>query len=152
MLWNLLSNALKFTPGGGRVQVVTEADERYVSIRFIDDGEGIDPEFLPHLFERFRQGDASSSRRHQGLGLGLAIVKEFAELHGGKISATSDGPGHGATFVLQLPRSEGVRSFAVTAKREIGATSATEEFALTGVSVLVLDDQWGCADAGQGDS
>ena len=142
MLWNLLSNALKFTSNGGQIQVFTEADDRYVSIRVCDNGEGIDPTFLPHLFERFRQGDASSSRKHEGLGLGLAIVKEFAQLHGGHVNAKSDGPGRGATFVLQLPRGSGERSFATTASQKMALTPVLSESDLRGVRVLVVDDQW----------
>jgi signal transduction histidine kinase/CheY-like chemotaxis protein len=141
MLWNLLSNALKFTPGGGQVQVVTEADDRYLSIRVSDNGEGIDPAFLPHLFERFRQADASSSRKHQGLGLGLAIVKQFAELQAGRVSAISDGVGRGATFVLELPRGDVARPLAATALQKIAATSVPSQPDLSGLSVLVVDDQ-----------
>ena len=100
---NLVSNALKFTPPGGEIRVEgrMEGGEAWLCVR--DTGEGIAPELLPHLFERFRQGDSSTSRRHGGLGLGLSIVKELVELHGGSVSAHSDGPDHGATFVVVLP-------------------------------------------------
>jgi CheY-like chemotaxis protein len=93
------------------------------------------------LFERFRQGDASSSRRHEGLGLGLAIVKQFAELQGGRVSAMSDGPGRGATFVLELPRGDVERPLAATASQTIAVTSIPSQSDLSGVSVLVVDDQ-----------
>jgi len=142
MLWNLLSNALKFTPNGGQIHIVTDTDDQYVSIRFSDNGEGIAPAFVPHLFERFRQGDASSSRRHEGLGLGLAIVKEFAQLQGGSVNAISDGPGRGATFVLQLPRGGVECTASATASQQAAVTSGPGQFDLSGVSVLVVDDHW----------
>jgi hypothetical protein len=103
--WNLLSNAIKFTPRGGRVQVVLERVNSHVELSVIDTGEGIAPTFLPLVFDRFRQADASTTRRHGGLGLGLAIVKQLVELHGGAIWAKSPGPGQGSTFVVALPLS-----------------------------------------------
>jgi PAS domain S-box-containing protein len=103
VVWNLVSNAVKFTPKGGKVQVTLERVSSHVEISIADTGEGIAPEFLPHLFERFRQADASSTRRHGGLGLGLAIAKHLVELHGGAIRASSPGPGQGATFTVLLP-------------------------------------------------
>ena len=104
IVWNLLSNAIKFTPRGGKVQLRLQAVNSHVEIVVSDTGQGITPEFLPLVFERFRQSDATFSREHGGLGLGLAIAKELAELHGGTVRAMSDGPGRGATFTLQLPR------------------------------------------------
>ena len=101
--WNLLSNAVKFTPRGGRGEVRCDEREGGVRIRVSDDGIGIAPEFLPHVFEYFRQADASMTRAHGGLGLGLAIVKHLVELHGGEVLAASDGPGKGATFTVTLP-------------------------------------------------
>ncbi len=103
VVWNLLSNAVKFTPKGGRVDVQLECIESYVQIRVSDTGGGIAAEFLPHVFERFRQADSSSTRSHGGLGLGLAIVRHLVELHGGTVSAESPGVGQGATFVVSLP-------------------------------------------------
>ena len=103
MLWNLLVNAIEFTPRGGLVLVELTTASRHAEIRVSDNGEGIDPAFLPHVFERFRQADASRTRRHGGLGLGLTIVKQFAELHGGSVRAISAGAGRGATFVVELP-------------------------------------------------
>ncbi|WP_205665069.1 ATP-binding protein [Caldimonas tepidiphila] len=102
-VWNLLSNAVKFTPRGGRVQVRLEAGEAEARIVVSDSGEGIAPDFLPHVFDRFRQADASITRRHGGLGLGLSIVKQIVELHGGTARAESPGAGQGATLTLALP-------------------------------------------------
>ena len=103
VLWNLLSNAVKFTPRGQRVCINVERGISHISIRVMDTGQGIDPEFLPHVFDRFRQADASSTRRHGGLGLGLAIVKQLVELHGGGVTAESGGVGKGSTFTVLLP-------------------------------------------------
>ncbi len=103
VFWNLLSNAVKFTPRGGQVQVMLERVQSQVEVRIADSGEGIRADFLPFVFDRFRQADASTTRRHGGLGLGLAIVKQLVELHGGTAVVTSKGPGHGATFTVSLP-------------------------------------------------
>jgi len=103
VLWNLLTNAVKFTSKDGRVTVTLARVNSHLEIEVADDGEGIDPAFLPQVFDRFRQADASSARRHGGLGLGLSIVKQLVELHGGTITATSAGPGEGATFRVSLP-------------------------------------------------
>ena len=96
--WNLLSNAVRFTPRGGRVQVVLERVNSHIEIAVSDTGQGIDPAFLPHVFERFRQGDVGMSRVHAGLGLGLAIVRHLVDAHGGSVHAESPGPGRGAVF------------------------------------------------------
>jgi PAS domain S-box-containing protein len=101
--WNLLSNAIKFTAEGGRVRVVLTRKDSHAELRVSDTGSGIDPGFLPHMFDRFRQADASLTREHGGVGIGLALVKEITELHGGTVSAASEGVGKGATFVVQLP-------------------------------------------------
>jgi signal transduction histidine kinase len=103
VVWNLLSNAVKFTPRGGRVEVRVEACRGGLRIRVHDNGEGLSASFLPHVFEYFRQADASLTRAHGGLGLGLAIVKHLVELHGGEVEAESPGPGRGATFTVKLP-------------------------------------------------
>ena len=103
VIWNLLSNAVKFTPQGGKVQVLLERVNSHVEVSVIDTGMGIPPEFLPHVFDRFRQADSTTTRRYGGLGLGLAIVKQLAEMHGGAIRAKSPGEGRGATFTLMLP-------------------------------------------------
>jgi len=103
IVWNLLSNAVKFTPAGGRVNVRVRRDGDHVEIAVSDTGTGIAPEFLPHVFERFRQQESGTTRRHGGLGLGLAIVRHLVELHGGSVGAESDGEGRGATFRVRLP-------------------------------------------------
>lgn len=103
VVWNLLTNAIKFTPRGGAVSVACVPDGADAVIRVSDTGEGISPELLPFVFDRFRQGDGSATRPHGGLGLGLSIVRHLVELHGGSVEARSDGGGHGAVFVVQLP-------------------------------------------------
>jgi signal transduction histidine kinase len=103
ILWNILSNAIKFTPKGGRVELKLFASADEAIVRITDSGEGIAPAFLPYVFEPFRQADASTTRRHAGLGLGLAIVKQLIQAHGGTIRATSDGIGKGSTFEINLP-------------------------------------------------
>jgi signal transduction histidine kinase len=102
VFWNLLSNAVKFTPAYGHIDVHLETVGQHVEIRVQDDGEGIAPEFLPHVFDRFRQADSSTSRRHGGLGIGLAIVRHVVELHGGAVAVHSEGMGLGTTFVVSL--------------------------------------------------
>ena len=103
VLWNLLTNAIKFTPKGGRVQVFLRRVNSHVEISVVDSGQGISAEFLPHLFTRFSQADTSIARQHGGLGLGLALVKSLVELHGGNVKASSEGEGQGSTFVVSLP-------------------------------------------------
>src|SRR5262249_5352433 len=100
---NLLSNAVKFTPQGGRIRVEVVAVDPDAELHVIDTGIGIAPAFLPHVFDKFRQGDGSFTRRYGGLGLGLAIVRRLVELHGGPVEALSEGEGKGATFVVRLP-------------------------------------------------
>jgi PAS domain S-box-containing protein len=103
VFWNLLTNAVKFTPKGGRVHVLLERVNSHLEVSVIDTGEGIQPDFLPHVFDRFRQADGGTARRHGGLGLGLAIVKQLIELHGGSVRVKSGGAGLGATFTVNLP-------------------------------------------------
>ncbi len=105
VVWNLLSNAVKFTPKGGRIQITVLRVKSHVEIIVSDTGQGISPDVLPFIFERFRQGDSSSTRAHMGLGLGLALVKHFVELHGGSVVAESRGDGKGASFIVKLPTS-----------------------------------------------
>jgi signal transduction histidine kinase/ActR/RegA family two-component response regulator len=103
VVWNLLSNAIKFTPKGGRVQVKLERVNSHIEIGVSDTGPGIEPEFLPYVFDRFRQADGRTTRQHGGLGLGLSIVRHLVELHGGTVRAESEGEGQGATFTVLLP-------------------------------------------------
>jgi signal transduction histidine kinase len=103
VVWNLVTNAVKFTPRGGRVTVRLSRDPGVARLEVADTGEGIDPAFLPHVFERFGQADTSLGRRHGGLGLGLTIAREIVELHGGTIRAASDGPGRGTTVTVEFP-------------------------------------------------
>lgn len=103
VVWNLLSNAIKFTPSGGKVEVYLEQIDAQIQLRICDTGKGINPDFLPHVFEYFRQADSSTSRSSGGLGLGLAIVRQLVELHGGKVLAQSPGEGQGAAFTVSLP-------------------------------------------------
>jgi signal transduction histidine kinase len=103
VLWNLLANAVKFTPAGGVIDVYLERHDSMVEIRIADSGPGIPAEFLPRIFERFSQADGSSTRKHGGLGLGLAIVRHLVELHGGTVSAANDGEKGGAVLIVRLP-------------------------------------------------
>jgi signal transduction histidine kinase len=103
VLWNLLSNAVKFTPPGGRIMVSARLGGMGVLVAVADTGAGLDLAFLPYAFDRFRQADQSFTRTQGGLGLGLAIVKNLVELHGGRVTAHSDGPNTGATFIVELP-------------------------------------------------
>ena len=104
VVWNLVMNAVKFTPRGGRIDVGLRETGEDVEISIADSGEGVAPELLPHIFDRFRQEDSSSTRKHKGLGLGLALVRHIIELHGGVVSAHSPGKGKGSTFTVRLPR------------------------------------------------
>jgi PAS domain S-box-containing protein len=142
VVWNLLSNAVKFTPKNGRVQVVLERVNSHVEIAVIDTGQGIAPEHVSRLFDRFWQGDASPDRGHVGLGLGLAIVRHLVELHGGTVTAESPGEGHGSTFTVKLPVSAYVRTAGETVRRHpIAARGEPAAMArLDSVRVLVVDD------------
>jgi PAS domain S-box-containing protein len=139
--WNLLTNAIKFTPPGGRVEVRLSRRGEAVELRVRDTGAGIPPEFLPHVFERFRQADSSTTRAHGGLGLGLAIVRHLVEAHGGTVSAESPGPEQGSTFAVSLPlfqprpRSRGVEA-APPPARPLPAAPPS----LDALRVLVVDD------------
>jgi len=142
VVWNLLSNAIKFTPKGGKVDVLLQRVNSHVEITVNDSGIGIKPELLPHVFERFRQGDASTTRKHGGLGLGLAIVKQLIELHGGTVRVQSAGEGQGTTFVVNMPlapvREDKARVHPSTpgeTVREIG------DLNLAGIKILVLEDE-----------
>ena len=103
VIWNLLTNAVKFTPKNGKVQIILRKVESHAELTVVDTGIGIAPELLPHIFDRYRQADSSTSRKYGGLGLGLAIVRTLVELHGGTVSAHSQGDGTGSQFVVTLP-------------------------------------------------
>jgi CheY-like chemotaxis protein/two-component sensor histidine kinase len=151
ILANLLSNAVKFTPNGGAIEVdAARPDDRTVEIRVADNGQGIPAQFLPAIFEPFRQADTSSTRRHGGLGLGLAIVKHLVEVHGGTITASSPGEGKGATFRVRLPVSPPPTG--ATTPHDSGTVTAStgthpvSSPSLQGISVLVVDDDRECRD------
>jgi PAS domain S-box-containing protein len=144
IVWNLLSNSIKFTPRGGRVSLVLRRARSAVEIIVTDNGQGIRQEVLPHIFERFRQGDSSSTRAHGGLGLGLAIVRHLTELHGGTISATSEGEGRGAEFTVRLPVMSVARpddSASGSSQASAAINGAAREHLLHGLKVLVVDDE-----------
>jgi PAS domain S-box-containing protein len=143
ILWNLLINAVKFTPKGGRVHVIIERSNSHVDLSVTDSGQGIAPEFLPQVFDRFRQADSSTTRPHGGLGLGLSIVKHLTELHGGSVRVTSGGVGLGATFTISLPL-QSVRQEPEAldeSQRNVAVEEAAIEADLKGVKVLVVDDE-----------
>lgn len=143
IVWNLLTNAIKFTPEEGHVTVAVKRLRRHVQIQVRDTGEGIAPEFLPHIFERFRQQEGGSTRRHGGLGIGLAIVRQLVEMHGGTISAESEGEGKGATFTVSLPRmqkrAQRATGHRLQPQRPAEPSSCNNE-SLKGVKVLSIDD------------
>ena len=143
ILWNLLINAVKFTPKGGRVHVLIERSNSHVDLSVTDSGQGIAPEFLGAVFDRFRQADSSTTRRHGGLGLGLSIVKQLTELHGGTVRVKSGGVGLGATFTISLPL-QSVRSepeALAEVQRNVAVDEAATDADLKDVKVLVVDDE-----------
>ncbi|HEX8638786.1 MAG TPA: ATP-binding protein, partial [Pyrinomonadaceae bacterium] len=141
IVWNLLSNAIKFTERDGKVQVRLEQVDSHVEIVVADDGKGIAPEFLPFVFDRFRQADSSSKRQYGGLGLGLSIVRHLTELHGGTAKVSSEGEGRGATFIIKLPR---LGIIAEQQDRRQPLANGNGDFGempdLTDVKILVVDD------------
>ena len=145
VVWNLLSNAIKFTPEGGSVAIRLERQGHNARITVSDTGQGISNQFLPFIFDRFRQADGSSTRRQSGLGLGLAIVRHLVELHGGTIEAESPGEGLGSTFTIKLPLAQQGREVRI---RSTGSLASPEEMAqyakplpsLAGLEILLVDD------------
>ncbi|MFN2514924.1 MAG: ATP-binding protein [Pyrinomonadaceae bacterium] len=143
IVWNLLSNAVKFTPEGGRIDVRLEQENAHAKLTVSDTGKGINPEFLPRVFDRFRQADSSTTRGYGGLGLGLAIVRHLVELHGGTVQAESEGAGRGASFSVTFPIIAGSSQPALTQNTDREHNVVPE---LRGLRVLVVDDE---ADARQ---
>jgi PAS domain S-box-containing protein len=146
VMWNLLSNAIKFTPSGGTVEVTTRRAGTQVELSVRDNGQGIPTDFLPYVFDRFRQADSTSTRVHGGLGLGLAIVRHLVELHGGTVAVASEGAGKGATFTVRLPlRTPSVEAADAAAElRSAGRNGAPvlgDVTQLRGVDVIVVDDE-----------
>ena len=148
VFWNLLSNAIKFTPRGGRVQVLLERVNSHLEVSIIDTGKGIEADFLPHVFDRFRQADSSTTRQYGGLGLGLAIVKQLVELHGGTVRVKSGGHDLGTTFIVALPltvlHAEGGPDFGERrhpAQGSLAAPPLHRDIDLHDVRVLVVDDE-----------
>lgn len=139
VFWNLLTNAIKFTPKGGKVEVTLLRVNSHIELAVADNGEGIDPQLLPHLFIRFQQGDSSSTRRHGGLGLGLAIVRHLVELHGGSVRAESAGPGKGSRFTVLLP----VRAAHGASSGDACDSSTMPQSlpSLQGIKTLIVDDE-----------
>jgi signal transduction histidine kinase/ActR/RegA family two-component response regulator len=138
VVWNLMSNACKFTPEGGRIDVRLRANRTHATITVADTGVGISSDFLPHVFDRFRQAEQGFTRSHGGLGLGLAIVKQLVEMHGGEATASSEGPGKGATFDVRLPLAR-----TIPRERRIRQESPASELTkvdLSDHSILVVDD------------
>ena len=136
VIWNLLSNAIKFTPAGGSIRVSVARASNTVSVSVEDSGAGIPPEFLPHVFDRFRQADQTITRGHGGLGLGLSIVKHLVELHGGTVSASSQGPGRGACFSVRLRAAEGE----VLRVSSAAVAPPAPDVTLVGRTIVVVDD------------
>jgi signal transduction histidine kinase/ActR/RegA family two-component response regulator len=146
IIWNLLANAIKFTAEDGRVDVFIQRSQDQMEVKIVDTGQGISPDFLPHVFERFRQADDAGAQRHTGLGLGLAIVRQLVELHGGTVHAASQGVGRGATFTVRLPiATSGARAdeAAALGERRTAASTASPMPRLPrldGLRILVVDD------------
>jgi len=145
IFWNLLSNAIKFTPEGGSVRVEVKEKKQELVVAVTDSGSGITAEFLPYIFDRFRQADGSTTRMHGGLGLGLSIVKHLVQLHGGTVKVKSDGKDKGSTFMVTLPLVSSVASLAPedTAAVEANGNGVAPGFLkiLKGLRVLVVDDE-----------
>ena len=140
IFWNLLSNSIKFTPKGGKIEVIVKQSDSFLEIRINDSGLGIAPEFMPYVFDRFRQGDASLTRQYGGLGLGLAIVKQLVELHGGTVRAESAGAGQGSSFILNLPLSDAedvTRESLPPSLEHVDEQKST----FAGLKILVIDDE-----------
>ncbi|MCI0363838.1 MAG: ATP-binding protein [Phycisphaerales bacterium] len=147
VIWNLLANAIKFTPERGRVEISSRWADSSIEIEVADSGQGISEEFLPYVFERFRQADISTTRAHGGLGLGLAIVRHLVEMHGGTVRAESAGKGKGATFIVRLPvqmdrsRRPSIARFEEEADGRSEAALEASQI-LKGLRILIVDDDF----------
>ncbi|HWN10751.1 MAG TPA: PAS domain S-box protein [Pyrinomonadaceae bacterium] len=141
VVWNILSNAAKFTPAGGKIEIAVNQANGGVEIQVKDSGPGIDPSFLPHVFERFRQADGSTTRTHGGLGLGLAIVRHLVELHGGTIAVENRKPQHGAIFTVRLPLPSGDLHPETLANAAGSFKEHSEAPTLEGLRILIIDDE-----------
>jgi signal transduction histidine kinase/CheY-like chemotaxis protein len=143
IVWNLLSNGVKFTAAGGTVTVSARQNDQFLTLAVRDSGRGISPDFLPYVFDRFRQADGSTTKQHGGLGLGLAIVRHLVELHGGSVRASSEGEGHGAQFEVQLPlRAIATQDDTVADTRSSEAPLAPQTNSpLRALRILVVDDE-----------
>jgi PAS domain S-box-containing protein len=133
VVWNLLNNSVKFTPAGGKVTIWIGSEDNQALVSVEDTGEGIEPSFIPHVFEMFRQADATNSRRHAGLGIGLALVQQLMQLHNGTVEVSSRGRGHGAEFTIKLPLSR-------ESKQSVTSVQQTDDAALSEMRILVVDD------------
>lgn len=140
VIWNVLSNAIKFTGAGGRVEIIGERINDRVVVRVVDSGEGLEPAFLPHLFEPFWQGDSSTTRRHGGLGLGLAIATEIVRAHGGSIRAASAGKGQGTSIAIELPVHSHAEGSRATSRRSGTTGEYAVDVRLDNLHLLVVDD------------
>jgi CheY-like chemotaxis protein len=160
VMWNLLSNAIKFTEKGGHVHVAIQRQADSAQLVVQDDGMGIEPEFLPHVFERFRQADSTTTRSHRGLGLGLAIVRHITEMHGGRVFAESSGKGLGAKFLVEVPLLAGeagiptslpsppaLESPPLPVGARLGREEAHGAVTLDGIGILVVEDDECTAEA-----
>lgn len=141
VLWNLLTNALKFTPKGGSIAISVERVGSEIRVRVKDTGEGMSAAVLPHVFEPFRQADASTTRRHGGLGLGLSLVNQIVAAHGGTVEASSPGTGHGSTFLVRLPARAATAAVKSLSPRKAAALRMGAAGPLSGVAIVVVDDE-----------
>src|SRR6185436_14184961 len=141
VVWNLLTNAVKFTPRGGRIEVTLERRGSQIETRVSDTGRGIAADFLPHVFERFSQAETSMARAQSGLGIGLALVRHLVELHGGGVAVASEGEGRGATFTVRLPVPATVQGFPGDGVSSGASTPGADPLhPLAGVAILAVDD------------
>lgn len=142
-VWNLLSNAIKFTPSNGRIEITLETVQGQAQIQVTDTGQGISADLLPYIFDRFRQGDSSTTKAKAGLGLGLSIVRHLVELHGGTVQAESPGEGQGATLIVRLPLRDLPQESTPSSDSEPTASNSSSDsvLSLEGLQILVVDNE-----------